>query len=1192
MNFTEEQRQAVYTRGQNILVSAGAGAGKTRVLVSRMVEMILDEDAPMSADGFLVMTFTNAAAAEMKERITEELEGRLSEHPENQYVRRQLRMLKYADISTVHSFCNRLIRRHFNEAGIDPSFRIGEEGELFLLRQKAMEDMLEEAYADGRERFFSLVEAYAPEKNDDAIVRMVEEWYRFSRGFPDKKQWEKHVREEAKLMEDRETVNQSGAVRLLVQKGREILKEMEREASEGIALLEQGGPERFWTLLYQEKEKIKECLQGDDYESLQERISSLELGNTPRATKEEKQWKYLEEIKKIHKDIKEKAEETREKLFSLSLDTICEENRKLRPFLEELFLLTNRYEELYFRQKREKNVFDFDDLEHIALSLLVDGYDDQGNPLPSETARELSRRYKEIFVDEYQDTNLVQEALLTVLCREGENHLFVVGDVKQSIYRFRQARPDLFINRYQNYQNQERMARKEQDCRGGKNITLRDNFRSSPGVLSFCNLLFRGLMEKEFGGVDYTKEIELRPGGSGGEEKGKAAEILLLVKDEEQKNLDREVSAVEGEAAVLTKKICAMKAEGHRYKDMVILLRSGAGLAEPLAECLNASGIPAVCENKTGYFQTREIQLVLNYLAVVDNVYQDIPMASVLLSSIGGLEEEELACLKLQVLAPRRREYSLYELIRLFLQEEKEGRLFEKLKKFWDDLMYFRKRKKEEPLHELLWEIYTRTGVYYDVQLMPEGEERKENLLMLLKKAEDYEKTVFKGLFYFLRYMEKLRTYEMDMGTAALQEEKEDIVRIMTVHKSKGLEFPIVFVSGLSKKFNFMDGNRPVLMHPDMGIGMEYVDVEKRMHHPSVMKKAIREQMKKETLEEELRILYVAVTRAKERIILTGVIEQKKTEEKPPAVMTIEKKLSARCFLDWIWMEKDRLPIRLVHFHEIEQELVRKKETSEENRLWETLEKEGEQADLSHIKKSFAWEYPYRHMVDQKRKYSVSELKKLSMVPLEIGGVKDTVAGDEGVLDVVSEEEVPIPLFLQEEEQTLAPVFRGTLVHKIMELLPIGKIETKKELFQVLQEIEKQHPEVKALSMKKVYQGIEHFLFSEIGDKIRKMDKEGKLKKELPFTVGLPASMVYGTEESEERIVVQGVIDLCGEDEEGIWLLDYKTDFVGEGEECLLLDRYKIQMLYYKAALEQILHKKVVHSCIYSFALRRYLEFI
>ena len=1257
MNFTKEQEMAIYLRDSDLLVSAGAGAGKTRVLVNRMAEMILDKEHPLPVDAFLVMTFTNAAAEEMRERITEELNRRLEQEPGNRRLRRQIRGMKHADISTVHSFCNRLIRTHFNEADMDPSFRIGEEGELFLLRQKAMEDVLEEAYAAARPSFLRFVEAYAPGKSDHMIEELVEELYHFSRGFPDKDSWFKRLSEETAQMGSVEGIKHSRAMQAVMEKTERVLRGCLSRIREGLdCFKKEEGAERFRLLLEEDERMVNRLLASEDFDDLCEKAAVLQIPDLPRARKEEKEWPYLEEVKERHKQIREEIARVKESFFLNDTDGICRENRELQPFLEELIALTSRYEELYFQSKKEKNVFDFDDLEHIALRLLVDSYDEAGNPNPSETARVLSEKYKAVFVDEYQDTNLVQETILRAICREGKNHLFVVGDVKQSIYRFRQARPDLFLARYDRYPEPDERTEPGKDGEEeGIRIELRDNFRSAPGVLDFCNRVFRNLMDKQFGGVDYTEKIALHPGENGPMAKDtEQSEMLLLVEDDEKEQMTEELNAVQAETVMIAGRIRELLEEGYSYRDMVILLRSGSGRAESMAEILRQCGIPAVSENKTGYFQTREVQLVLNYLAVVDNVYQDIPMAAVLLSSIGGLTEEELASLRILTTIPARKDYAFFDLIEMYLSEGEDPVLKEKLSRFMELLLYFRKKKKETPLHELLWEIYNKTGIFYQIQMMPGGETRKENLLMLLKKAEDYEKTVFKGLFYFLRYMEQLRTYQIEMGGASFQEET-DTVRIMTIHKSKGLEFPVVFVSGLFRKFNLTDGNRPVLLHPEMGVGMEYVDLASRIHHPSLLKKAIREQMIRETLEEELRILYVAMTRAQRKLILTGMAKPEAIEEaekirsgtgKPmetPAGTSgtettgsggvrrkpdLEKKLSARSFMDWILLILPELPVKKIHFHQLEEVLPEKAEYGEKGSPEWMSDEEMASMDLSLLEHAFSWKYPYGEAVSRKRKYAVSELKKISMLSPDGDGYGEDVYDEtltvrsqgqsartepEGLPerkgeDLPEETEILKPDFLREEKKEAAGMARGTIIHKIMELLPFGEIHSGKELFEALRRIEETYPSCSRVSMKAVYRGLERFLFSPVGEKIRKMDQAHRLRKELPFTVGVtpafferlsqwesapkqpsPVTEAY-MDRDPERIIVQGVIDACGEDEEGLWLLDYKTDYVRAGEEEKLLDRYKIQMLYYKTALEQITHKKVAHSYIFSFSLGKYLE--
>lgn len=1195
MKFTRQQELAVKERKKDILVSAGAGAGKTRVLVSRIADLITDPKTPVSADEILVMTFTNAAAQEMKERITKELSERLYNNPGDRYLRRQIRLIRQADISTVHSFCSRLLRNHFQEAGLDPSFRIGEEGEMILLRHQAMEELLEESYQSKNTDFLMLVEAFAPGKDDWILEDMIERLYHFSRGFPDAEGWFRSQIEKVGKISDPDYFEQSGPVRQLLEKAQQTIADLRIDLENARALCEGAGqmpaPERYKMLIQEDEDALSGFFGISAYQDYYKYFRGFFLSDLPRGIKkEEKEWEYLDEIKEIHKKVRETMYELRDTDFRYSGEELCKENAETLPFLLEFSRLALRYEALYMQMKKDQNVYDFDDLEHMTLKLLVREYDEKGNPVPSETAASLSRKYKEIFVDEYQDTSMVQETILKTLHPDEQNHFFAVGDVKQSIYRFRQARPDLFLDRQKAYDKSGQPD--------GANIELRDNFRSAPDVLNLCNQVFTSLMDVEFGGLDYDKRNALRAGSGGPmgdlEEK---SEMLFLMEDEERGHLSWEYDSLYAETAMIAAKARKLINEGYRYSDMVILLRSGTDRAETMTEYLKQMKVPAECESHMGYFHTREVGVILNYLSVIDNVYQDIPMASALLSSIGGFREEEIALLKTQIEIAMRDKYSLYELMELYVDTGENDELRKRLDRFLRQLSVFRQQKKEMPLHQLLWKIYQETGFYYDVLLMSDGEKRRENLNMLLQKAEDYEKTVFKGLFYFIRYMDQLQSYEVELSKAGADREEKDQIRIMTIHKSKGLEFPVVFVSGLSKQFNFTDTNRPLLCHPEMGMGIEAVDLEKRIHHPSLMKKMLQDQIRKETLEEELRILYVAMTRAKRKLIMTGVVSDRMIKKHQKNPLNFFNKMKARSFMDWIlpvsMKEEMSGYVRKIHLHELEAMIPPQTCKETEESLEEILKTIGLPEDTAPVEKAFSYEYPHLSSASWKRKYSVSELKKLSMAaPVEETNRDGPAYGKEDWGEDKKGEEnldIPVPDFLQEKKM-IAPTTRGTIVHKIMELLPFGQISSNKSLYKALEDIQREYGQTGQISMEQVFLGAEAFLFSEEGDKIRQMDSEGRLYKEVPFTISIPASFVGSTYSEEENVIVQGIIDAYGEDEKGLWLIDYKTDHIVTGEEQILLDRYQKQMLYYKTALEMLIKKPVIRTYIYSFATRSFIQ--
>ena len=1204
MNYTKQQELAITLRKENIMVSAGAGAGKTRVLVDRMVGQIMDPEDPIDADRFLVMTFTNAAAAEMKDRIIAELNRRLTEEPGNRRLRKQVRLVRHAEITTIHSFCNRLIRSRSHEIGLDPAFRIGEEGELVLMKEKVMEDLLEEAYQEASPEFLHFVECFAPGRDDRSLETMIMKLYKFSRSFPDAAGWFDRVIRETELLTRSDSEETDRFFEEMTDRAKRELGTWLEKAKACRDLFTDGEPAKYAGYLETIIASLNKLAGAEDFDDLAGKLQGTVIPSYPRAAAAEKNLPGFEAmnlaLKTLQTEVKEALASLSGGIFSASSGILTRENADVLPLLKEYIRLTLRFAELYMAGKQENNVYDFDDLEHLALSLLVESYDEDGKPTPAEAANELSGRYRAIYVDEYQDISLIQETILQALKNE-TNEIFTVGDVKQSIYRFRQARPDLFLARSRSYISAEDREDPEQKDRRGVRVELLDNFRSSPQVLSLVNFVFRQLMEREFGGVDYDEHAALRCGPGGPMESERTpCEALLYVEDE---NDPVKLEAVLEESAMIAGRIRELHEEGYPYSDMVILLRSKAWM-QPMADFLIRQGIPALSSERTGYFQTREIGVVMSYLAIVDNVYQDIPMAASMLSSIGGFTEEDLARLRVSLPRKDRDDYTFYELMKKYEEEGEEEVLKGKITHFLTMLDRFRRQKKELSLSRLIWNIYRETGIYYDVQLLPRGRERRENLLMLLKKAEDYEKTVYKGLFYFNRYMDQLRTYDVELNAADPAGGREG-VRIMTMHKSKGLEFPVVFVSGLSRKFNLSDRSDVAVFHPESGIGMNWVDPVQRIRHASVKKKCIQDQLKQELLEEELRVLYVAMTRAQKKLILTGVINEKKLQDNMGPFPSLDNKEKALNFMDWLLPvlsrhislqefyqirgaelqeDADRgdfLQVSIKHQADVEEMFAAPDPEKEKGKALTSLEELVADVDTEPVRKAFARIYPHLAETTAKRKYSVSELKKMSMEAIpdqeETGWEPPAVFEEEP-------DQTLVPDFLKEGREELPPTMRGTIVHKVMELLPFDKITNKKQLYDEIEKIAEVYPMTREVSGGYLYRGAEHFLFGEYGQVIREMAGTGKLYKELPFTIGVTAP----DGEIKEPVLVQGIIDLCGEREDGLWLLDYKTDRVSDGQ--ILLDRYKTQMLYYKTALEQVRGLPVTRILIYSFALGEFLE--
>ncbi len=1218
MDFTKEQALAISLRGRDIMVSAGAGAGKTRVLVSRIADLVSDSGTGINIDEILVMTFTNAAAAEMKERIGLELSRRLQEEPENQNLRRQSRLLRKASISTVHSFCNSIIRSNYQLLGLDPAYRLGETGEMKLLQMEVVSQLLEESYQEGSQDFLAFVEALAPGRRDGGLEDCIINLYRFSRSFPDVDRWYDQVLDRASLLTDGKEEDYKSLLEGFVEEGKTPVREaLDRLGNLAEEYGFEEGPEVFRNRYLLVRSTLKELAEAASYDEYYHRLHGVSWGNFPVGKKEEKSWPGKPVLKgfcdSVKKDILEKQ---RGGLFRCPAEDMARENRVIYPLVREYIRLARRFEDLYFARKKDQNVYDFDDLEHMALSLLLEGFDEEGHPLPTETARQIARSYKAVFVDEYQDTSLIQETMINLLLAAGQGRLFTVGDVKQSIYRFRQARPDLFVARRNRYEPLYPTLDKGNDPgpgQGGVRIELRDNFRSNPRVLWLVNQVFSRLMSADFGGVDYDEETELRPGENGpmaGETT--PSECLFFIKDDDLPD-GPDVPDDKGlDAAIIAKRIEELLEEGYQYRDMVILLRSKKEIDE-YAGWLESWGIPVFSENKTGYFASREISLMMNVLAIVDNVYQDIPMVSVLMSSIGHFTEEDLIRLKLQVELPVRREYSIYDLLQLCLERGEDEALVGKTKAFLDMLGEFRLRKKDLPLGQLLWEIYTRTGYYDTVQLLPDGRQKKQNLLMLLEKAEEYEKTMYKGLFYFKRYMDQLRTYELEPEMAGGAGDRDNVVRLMTIHKSKGLEFPVVFVSGLSHQFNKKEWNQDAIVHhPELGIGMEWIDPVLRYRHSSMMKVIIQKQLKKESLEEELRVLYVAMTRAEKKLFLTGAVTRKKLDASGDVTMNRSFKMSAVSYLDWLLPaildiphDQGEMKVRWSGWEDVKDRFDQEEMEERDLSLKEALKEAAQKVDDSPVRRAFSRTYPYRDAIGQKRKYSVSELKKLSQIllPGEDGGPGQAEYGNPA--DLAGEgspgpepEERLLPAFLKEErEEKLLGAARGTLVHKMMELLPFGAIDSPDRLRLEIEILKEAYPKLNDINDAWLLRGAERFLFSGLGEDLRRLDREGRLHRELPFTIGIKGSDLArpgvkedrDSQDKAETIVVQGVIDLFAETDEGLWLIDYKTDYLLAGQEGLLLDRYRTQMLYYKLALEQVWGGKVDRIYLYSYVLGEFI---
>lgn len=1283
VSWTTEQQQVIDLRNRNILVSAAAGSGKTAVLVERIVKIITDKNHPVDIDHLLIVTFTNAAAAEMRERIGNAIEKALDEQPGDEHLLRQLTLIHNAQITTIDSFCLYVVRNHFHEIDLEPNFRIGDEGELKLLREDVLGKVLEQNYEEPSEAFSDFVEGYASGRTDAALNEMILQLYEFSRSYPWPEKWLDSFVGIYRI-ENREELDRAEWLAPLTQNIRFVLKDCEQLLKQALAVTQQDdGPDMYEKAVRSDLEKYESLSKLTSFCELSVALSDIKYDRLASSRGFEGDPDKLELVKSLREQAKDVVKKLCKQYFFCSPEMMIEQLERTEPMLEEVVRLTKQFADEFAAAKRRKNLVDFHDVEHFALQILVDEETEKAK----KTAEEFRDTFEEIMIDEYQDSNEVQETLLRSISREerGENNIFMVGDVKQSIYRFRLARPELFMKKYDSYSLEESTTQR---------IDLHKNFRSREEVLTCTNDIFYKIMARSLGNVEYDAEAALYPGASypaiemkktaGKEETAEeqtkqsiadfTPEILLadsndeLLEDTEfsdKKTLEAKIVA-EGIRHLMKTQPVTDKATGElraaRYSDIVILLRSLSGWADSLVEVLNGNGIPAHTVSSTGYFSTVEVQTVLSMLRLLDNPRQDIPMAAVLRSPMAGLTDEELAVLRLEDGSVPFHE-AVLELAEGLYEEDgqkeisdseadrKQGRnadektenhieitAHRKLLKFYKKYKQLRQLVPDTPIHELIEIILRETGYGHYVAAMPAGNRRTANLNMLLEKAAAYEKTSYKGLFHFVRYIDELQKYDVDFGEADMVGENEDVVRIMSIHKSKGLEFPIVIVSGMGKNFNKQDTRSKMVLHPELGIGLDYMDGKKRIKSPTIAKKAIAKQIDLENLGEELRVLYVALTRAKEKLILTGTLKDapEKLEffrqqaalhahSSDTTAIPYLTRESAAGYLDWILPAVlsygDKYPVRIVEAAELVLDEVENQLEQNENlteRIGEI--KAADPQLVGQLKQRFSQRYPYQTDILRKNKYSVSELKHRAMRE------KFEAEQEETIPAFLEEPVTPtIPLFIQREESVEQETanrgaLRGTAVHRVMECYDFASEKSVHEQMEAMEKEEKITADMRALVRE---QTVADFVSSETGKRMALAQRGGALYREKPFVMGFTEEELerYGfgagaqmieneaqTENAQQEIMsenvsqenhmheedltlIQGIIDVFWIEDDGITVLDYKTDRVDTAQE--LIDRYATQLKLYADALERVFATrklKVKEILIYSFRLEKLIS--
>ena len=1189
MGWTTEQEQVIAARNCNLLVSAAAGSGKTAVLVERIITRLIEGEDPLNVDQLLVVTFTEAAAAEMKERIRGAIEKKLEEEPENIHLQRQATLIHHARITTIHSFCLSVVRDYFHTIDLEPGFRTMEEGERKLLMQEVMEELLEEEYRKGEASFTDFVEMAATGRDDRKVEELILNLYEFSRSNPDPETW---LCDSIQSYEEAENQPWDSLpfVKLALEQTWASLEDLEQSLVYAKSVCEDtDGPAAYEAAIVSDIERIRKLRKAESFQKLQEALSGLSFDrlatNRDQSVSEEK----IQTVKSLRDQVKKELTSIRDQFFYETVEELRGDLRRAKPFVQELVRLTVAFGQAFEAKKQSQGVIDFGDMEQYALRILR----------KEEIAEEYRNKYEEIMIDEYQDSNLIQETLLTQISRvnRGKYNVFMVGDVKQSIYRFRLSRPELFMEKYETYGIEADGPKRR--------IDLHKNFRSRREVLDAVNYLFYQIMTKALGRVEYDEQAALYVGARFEEKPGFDTEVLLIEEGDSLESKELEARAVAARIKELKAGMVIFDKESGTcrsvaYRDIVILLRSLKGWTDIFSNVLNEEGIPTFCGTKEGYFQTREISLLLDYLKILDNEKQDLPLTAVLASCFGGLTSEELA--RIRCAYPQG---PFYQAAMDYARERKDP----KLCAFFAQVHAFRKQVPYTAIHELLETIVSVTGYRDYVLALPGGVQRRANLDMLIEKAKAYESTSYKGLFHFLRYVEQLRKYQVDYGEANTSDEMGDAVRLMSIHKSKGLEFPVVIVAGMGKRFNTQDIHSQMVIHQDLGIGVDAVYLKERMQAPTFLKKMIQNETRLENLGEELRVLYVALTRAKEKLILTGTLKSVEEKRKqydrirsqtgrPLAFGLLQK---AASYLDFLVpalmrLEQDHAkgaypPIQVEVL--TEEEILMESVIEEERRQIRREDIEAIDPDNvydskvhDHLRESWLFRYPYEEQSHWSRKFSVSELKRAAYEPQteEESGTRLY----EKPLHEKSDEEI-VPKFRRSQDETdISGAARGTAYHRILELLDYSCSYTMETLKAAIQRFV-EDAKIDSVSVQSVNpDDLWHFLQSDCAARMQKAALSGKLRKEQPFVLGVEAGRVYqeaDPERKEELLIVQGMIDLFFEEDGEIVLLDYKTDWVHNEEE--LVKRYQIQLDYYQEALEKSLGKRVKERLIYSFALGR-----
>lgn len=1214
VTFTDDQWKAIWATGKDVLVSAAAGSGKTKVLITRMIEKVLNEKNPIDVDELLVVTFTNAAAAEMRHRMAQALEEAIAAKPDSIHLRRQLSLLNKAQISTLHSFCLNVVRQYAYLLDIDPGFRIADTTEAALLRDDTVGEVLEDAYnAEDPEAMYRLADSFTSDRNDQSIETLIDRLYDYSRVHPSPERWLRMLPMEYEIGEDAviDELDFIGplktAIRHTLEEAIALTADMKRTAEmpEGPeSLIPTAEADLQWLL------EAKRRIEEGSWEETYTFFGSLKWVKAGTIRKDSCDEELAKRAKGLRDSVKKIVNTLKESYFTRTPARLLDEIRFMAPMMHTLVGLVIDFGERYSKVKMEKGLVDFSDLEHFALKILA--VETEGQLAPSDIAVDYLNRFSEVLVDEYQDTNLLQEAIIQLVKRGGEadGNLFMVGDVKQSIYRFRLAEPGLFLGKYTRFTTD--------DTDQGLKIDLNANFRSRKEVLDATNFIFSQVMGERVGEVEYDEAAALKYGARYPEKETAAALTLLYETDDDE--LEEEADELTGqtlkhsqaEARYMIKRIKELMDSGAEvtdaftdkrrplaYSDIVILMRSMTW-SGAIAEEFKLAGIPIYAELSRGYFEAIEVMIMLNTLRVIDNPYQDIALASVLRAPFVGMTENELAQVRLAA-----KNKPFYEALKLFMASGGAGvtpSTQEKMQRFFLLFEEWRNLARRGSLSELIWQVYSDTHYYEIVGAMPNGKQRQANLRALHDRAVDYEKTSFRGLFRFLRFIDRMQKRGDDLGTARFVSNTEDVVRIMTIHSSKGLEFPYVFIAGTGRKFNKMDFNEPYLFDQHFGLAVKAIDPELRITYTSLPFLAMKEKKELEMRAEEMRVLYVAMTRAKEHLeMIASVKDIEKAIVKWQDAQLLEHgsmlpeytRSRANGYLDWLgpaiarhtdfgkfgvmyggelmddhskW-EISAYPISSFLVHDKQQEADSETGHAEKDRAVDSewpLE----------VKRRFDYVYPHLSSVQKRSKQTVSELKRISQLEQE-SEMDDFFSTRDGEVSTPYLHERPA--FMQSRSLSGAEI--GTAMHTIMQHIDLSAPSTAQEVQQFVAELATRQllteNEAASIHTEAVVSFFETPVF-------KRLQASERVLRELPFTYAYDGS-------DGDHQLLQGIADCLFQEEDGWVLLDYKTDRIQQqfaAEERLTAEmqkRYGIQLNLYKKAIEAITSIHIKEMVLYLF---------